>query len=370
MTLWIDERALNADVSSAIHLDRPLLLQQSPTAGASIDGGPTLNVTVIVIEQLEWGGALRTVTYAPSDGADLWVARLDEYEDARSGPFHVLDPGHERQVARGLRRSRSRTTAGYTHVGGDLMQFKTEWLGIATNRSGLSCYALALPTDAVPERISFTDPHSPDREYRYRAVLDRPRSRVVCYLECRSRLGSFDFDLLVTFRRDSAGCGHFAAHEGGKVTPDFQDLTRMAGFRSDERVIQQFFDSSTAINAGSQSIVVSQANVDGPIIGGVSGVVGAIGTSATGEISLDLADVLSTHRAQVRAELQQLLDAARGDALMQADLAAAVSAVEADDANEASSALRRVGTRGLQLARDLGVNLVAAVIAAQLGIGT
>lgn len=328
-----------------------------------------MNVTVIVIEQLEWGGSLRTLTFAPSDGADLWVARLDEYDDERSGPFHILDRGHERQLARGLRRARSRTTAGYTSLGGDAAQFKTEWRGISTERSGLSCYAVALPVDAVPNRISFTDPHSPDREYRYRAVPDLERGRVVCYLECRSRLGSFDFDLLVTIRRDAAGCAAFAPHEGGSYTPDFQDLTRMAGFGSDEHVIQQFFDSSTAINVGDRSIVVSQASVDGPIVGEVSGTAGAIGNSARGEVGLDIVEAFSLHRAQLRAELQELLDAANGDALMEAELTVAVNAVDAGDDAEASSALRRIGTRGLHLARDLGVNLVAAVIAAQLGIG-
>lgn len=53
----------------------------------------------MVVEQLDWDAQLRTLTFNPPDGADFWVARLDEYNHPRAGPFHILEPDYEREFA-------------------------------------------------------------------------------------------------------------------------------------------------------------------------------------------------------------------------------------------------------------------------------
>jgi hypothetical protein len=183
-----------------------------------------VNVTTIIAELLNWNGQLKTLTFRPTQGRDLWVARLDEYRDQRSGPFYLLDPDQEQEFALQLKNRRSRTVGRYERLGGGVFRFQTEWRGIRTEPEQLSCYALCLPPEATPDSVEFTDPHAPGRTYRYTAMYDDQHGRIVCYLSCRSRFGSFDFDLAVTFHRDAEACRNFATVSSGSYEPDIDFL--------------------------------------------------------------------------------------------------------------------------------------------------
>jgi hypothetical protein len=96
-----------------------------------------VNVTTIIVESLDWNGQLKTLTFSTRDGADLWVARLDEYDSERSGPLHILDKRMERQFSRQFRRRGARLTTGFVALSGNC-EFRTEWRGAPTERSGMS----------------------------------------------------------------------------------------------------------------------------------------------------------------------------------------------------------------------------------------
>lgn len=187
-----------------------------------------MNVTVIIVEQLDWDAQIKTLTFSPKDQLDLWIAPPDEYLDERDTPFHFLDPDQEDEFALRFQRTRSRTSSQFTRLADDTAQFETDWRGIPTERTSLSCYALCLPRDAVPEMIEFSDPRAPSHLYRYRAIYDDQKGRIICYLNCRSKYGSFDFNLIVKFRLDSNACERFTTVFGGDYEPDLTDFEMMA----------------------------------------------------------------------------------------------------------------------------------------------
>lgn len=237
----------------------------------------------MIVEQLDWDAQLRTLTFKPRDGADLWVARLDEYDNPRSGPFHILSPDQEREFARQFRRAPSRRSGNFVEIGKNQVQFNTEWHGISTASSGVSCYAICLPREAVPDVIEFTDPRRPEHFYRYYASYDAQMSRVICYLECRSRYGSFDFDLALKFHRDARACKNFGKVAGGPEIDQFRDIVELIGSDRDRVLIQQFFDGSSNIAAGDGSQILHGSVVEGPVVtAGTGGTIGAIGDRAHG----------------------------------------------------------------------------------------
>lgn len=163
-------------------------------------------------------------------------------------------------------------------------QFSTEWRGIPTERSGLSYYAICLPRDALPDVTRFSDPHASGRDYGHYAAYDDQMDRVVCYLECRSRYGSFDFDLTVRFHRDAKACRSFKLVITDGFVPSMTSFRHSAdwmGSADDRILVQQFFENSKSIVADRGALVVEDSGISAPIVtGGVSGAVGAIGNDA------------------------------------------------------------------------------------------
>lgn len=244
-----------------------------------------MNVTMLVVELLEWDRQLKTLTYRAGKGRDLWVAHLDEYRDQRSGPFYLLDPEQEQDFARQLRERRSRTVGRYEELGGGVIRFLTEWRSISTERTALSCYALGLPPEAVPEAIEFTDPHAPGRSYKYTAMYDDQHGRIVCYLNCRSKLGFFDFDLTTTFHRDVEACRNFTTTSSGSHEPDIDFLVNVAA-DWEAPLVQQFFGPVGSIASDGGVAISGQGHV-GPVIAGGVGTIGAIGNNAVGVVQAD-----------------------------------------------------------------------------------
>lgn len=237
----------------------------------------------MIVEQLDWDAQLRTLTFKPRDGAELWVARSDEYDHPRSGPFHILEPEQEREFARKFGQVPNRRSGHFVELGNDQAKFTTAWHGIPTESSGVSCYAICLPKDAVPDIIEFSDPHRTGHLYRHYASYDDQMGRVVCYLECRSRYGSFDFDLNLRFHRDARACRSFEAVTGGPEVNYFRDIAEWIGSDRDKVLIQQFFDYSSNISAGDGSQILQDSVVGGPVVtAGAAGTIGAIGDNARG----------------------------------------------------------------------------------------
>ena len=50
-----------------------------------------MNVAAVVVEQLEYGGYLRTLQMQAGPGRPLIIALADEFDEPHSGPFHFLD---------------------------------------------------------------------------------------------------------------------------------------------------------------------------------------------------------------------------------------------------------------------------------------
>lgn len=285
-----------------------------------------------------------------------------------------------------MRQQRARQVQTFHRLGEGRYAFSQSWRGIPTASGGRSQYALCLPVDAVPADVRFSDPRAPERAFRHHCVRDERTGRIVCYLECRPSYGSFDFDLELEVLDDPAACGAFA--ESARALEGLEADVRRAS--RGQVTIQQFFDNAVSINAAEGATVVHQSEVSGPIVGGgVSGMVGSLGNSSSAHFELEMQEldaVMKSNTDQVLAELELLrttilartTDAAEcGSACSDVALVpfsavrgdAAAEALHAGDTPRAGRVLGRLGREGVTMARDLGVNIVAAIIAAQAGIG-
>lgn len=204
-----------------------------------------MNLSALVIEQLEHDGHLRTFKLLPEPGRQLTVAFADEYEESRSGPFHFLNEQDEKVFEKGFAECRARKLpeSRFAVVEGGC-NFQHSWAGLPTRRNCLSYYALSLPEFAVPIKICFEDPHS-GRPYSKNVIRDDRRNRFVAYLGCRSSHGSFDFLLHVrftndrdNFRRSKYTDDHMARH--GVQLPSYEHLL-MADHR---HLVEQFFSQN------------------------------------------------------------------------------------------------------------------------------
>lgn len=154
----------------------------------------------LVVEQLEESGILRSLTMKPGeDREELTVAIGDTYDEERNGPFHFQDNRDALRYEEGFARCHARKLGDRCfYRRGSVFHVETGWVGIPTEGSWLSYYALSLPEFGIPQRLSVTDPRS-GREYHRTVIRDDRRNRYVVYLECRSHVGRFDFDLLCEF---------------------------------------------------------------------------------------------------------------------------------------------------------------------------
>lgn len=158
-----------------------------------------MDVTVVIVEQLELDGSLRTFRMQAGPESPITIALANEYEEPRSGPFHFLDERYERQFEKAFAGCRVRKIGHDNFFETDnKYSFNTSWRGIPTEQGRLSYYALYLPKFAIPSEVNFFAIRS-DREYQKTVIRDDLKKRYVLYLECRSSYGSFDFNLKVNF---------------------------------------------------------------------------------------------------------------------------------------------------------------------------
>lgn len=323
-----------------------------------------MNVAGIIVEQLEWDGKVRTVHYRAPDRPEMWIADADEYHDRRSGPFHFLEDADERRYRKQMRHARAREAASLVR-GDDGWIYSSQWRGISTVRGAQTAYAFALPPGAAPMSLTLTDPRN-GRAFGFSARRDEQLDRIVAYLSCRSRYGSFDFDLHAVFLRDAERFDRFEpiVPINEPWLPDLEDMAdflgRGTGRDRDRIVFQQFLAGS--IHAAPGSVVVKDAQVKGEIAA-VSGSarVGSLGRGSRAEAHFS--QLLQSHRHELLADL---------DALVRAGVPRALEAREAAAAGD-DSRLRRLlsemGTHGAEAAQSVGAGVAAGLILAALGVG-
>jgi len=316
-----------------------------------------MDVAVVIVEQIDANGALRTFRMQAGAGERLTVAFADEYDDERSGPFHFLNDRHERQFQKAFAECKVRkvSEARFSSSNGNF-RFLTSWAGIPTERQRLSYYALCLPEHALPVRVTFTDPRS-GREYKKAVVRDGLRRRFVLYLECRSSHGSFDFTLDVEFR----------ANEGDFQSFTFRDeMTSPYGAHleayeyvlppHEKVVVQQFF--STEISMGDQYNVSGQIGVVGPNAKADNNTFNQAWQQAAASIDMQaLASELASLRSSMRKEAT---DVEHDQAI--ACIGAAENAAKKQDGASAIGHLKAAGKWAFDVATKIGTTVAAKAI--------
>jgi len=322
-----------------------------------------MDVAIVIVEQLDANGALRTFRMQAEQGERLTVAFADEFDDSRSGPFHFFDDRHELAFqsafaeckVRHVSSSRLRSSEGMFH-------FLTSWAGIPTESQRLSYYALCLPEYAIPVRVRLTDPRS-GREYKKAIVRDDQRGRFVLYLECRSSHGSFDFALEVDFR----------IAEGEFRSSEFRDETTTPGGAylqayeyllpsSEQVVVQQFFSKETSM--GDQYNVTGQVGAVGPNARAENNTFNQAWQNAAANIDMQaLAAELAVLRASMRKEAT---DIEHDQAI--ASIGAAEGAAKKQDGAGAISHLKSAGKWAFDVATKIGTTVAAKAIQTAVGL--
>lgn len=321
-----------------------------------------MDVTVVIVEQLDLVGELRSFRMKADYGDHVTIAFADEYDEPRSGPFHFLDRRHERLFesgfaecsARKLTPSRYKQTERGYH-------FNTSWAGIPTERGRLSYYALSLPEYSVPTRVRFWDPRT-GREFGKTVDRDDQRNRFVLYLECRSSHGSFNFALEVDFvyapeQFQSADYRDDNTSEYGAHADAYEYLL-MDG---QQKVVQQFFMESMHMGDHYET---GQAGAVGPHAKAENNTFQQIWNQSSSEIDLPrLADELGKLRLALKAEGTTIEhDKA---------LASVAAAEEAAQKNDGAGALRHLQAAGkwtLDVATKIGTSVAAKAITSAMGI--
>ncbi|RKP50779.1 hypothetical protein [Trinickia fusca] len=316
-----------------------------------------MNVAVVIVEQLDADGALRTFRMHAKYGDAITVAFADEYEEPRSGPFHFLDDRHERHFAQAFAECKVRkvSSARLSCNDGEF-RFLTSWAGIPTERQRLSYYALCLPQGAVPTRVRFTDPRS-GREFKKAVVRDGQRDRFVLYLECRSSHGAFDFALEVAFRVDPEIFPSFTFDD--ETTSPYGahlDAYEYLLPRHEQMVVQQFFSERIAM--GDQYNISGQAGAVGPNAQAAHNTFNQACEQAAAGIDLvALAEELASLRASMRKEAT---DVEHDQAI--ASVGAAETAAKNHDAAGAIGHLKSSGKWALDVAAKIGTAVAVKAI--------
>lgn len=321
-----------------------------------------MDVSVVIVEQLDLGGELRTFRMKADYGDHVTVAFPDEYDEPRSGPFHFLDRKHESIFAKGFAECSARKLSpGRYRITERGYEFNTSWRGVPTERGRLSYYAISLPEYGIPTGVRFFDLRT-GRDYRKSITRDDERKRFVLYLECRSSYGSFDFGLEVRF---VVSVDHFSASRyndnsttGYGAHADAYEHLLRDGQRN---VVQQFFMETMQMG---DHYEIGQAGAVGPNARAENNTFQQIWSQSSSEIDLPrLADELGQLRLAIRAEGTTIEhDKA---------LASVAAAEEAAQKRDGAGALRHLQVAGkwtLDVATKIGTSVAAKAITNAMGI--
>ncbi|MDO9482596.1 MAG: hypothetical protein Q8S96_06500 [Hydrogenophaga sp.] len=322
-----------------------------------------MDVAVVIVEQLDSDGTLRTFRMQADYGDRLIVAFADEYEESRSGPFHFLDDRHESAFQKAFAECRSlRVSSSRFSARNGIFHFVTSWAGIPTERQRLSYYAICLPEHAIPTSVRFTDPRS-RREYKKVIVRDDQRQRFILYLECRSSHGTFDFALEVDFR---IAADEFAIAEfKDETTSPFGahvDAYESLLPRHDQVIVQQFF--SKDISMGDQYNVTGQVGAIGPNAKAENNTFNQVLQQAASSIDLP---ALAAELASLRNSLRQQATEIEHDQAI-ACIGAAESAAKKQDGAGALGHLKSAGKWAFDVATKIGTTVAAKAIQTAMGL--
>lgn len=322
-----------------------------------------MDVAVVIVEQLDADGALRTFRMRADYGEPLTIAFADEYEEPRSGPFHFLDTRHEHRFAKAFAECKVRQVSGTRfNVEDGVYRFLTSWAGIPTERQRLSYYALCLPQSAVPRQVRFTDPRS-GREFRKAVIRDDQRNRFVLYLECRSSHGAFDFALEVLFQIEP-DTFQWYKFEDATTSPygAYVEAYECLLPRREQTVVQQFF--AKELSVGDQYNISGQAGAVGPNAHAAHNTFNhAHQQVAAGIDLLALASELASLRASMRKEAA---DVEHDRAI--ASIGEAETAARKQDGAGTIAHLKAAGKWALDTATKIGTTVAAKAIEKAIGL--
>jgi hypothetical protein len=323
-----------------------------------------MDIHAIIIEQLEWEGSLKSFTLqARPDYGSLWVAFPPEYDDVRNGPFHFLDEEYENLFQQ--RQAKCRTaklpTDKYRQINNNGFLFNTTWNNIPTQKNQLTYYVLYLPEFAIPNEIKFLDTYSTGREFSKSVYRDDSKKRYAIYLECRSQVGIFNFNLFVNFYRDRTGFPASKFIDSKTLNFYEREVNEYWDYLlhdGEKQKVQQFFNSNVMTgdnyNVGNAGSVGphSQAHNTTFIQGG---------EQLDKSVDLaQLADELSKLRQAMRSENSIEGNADKDVAISQ--IAQAEKAAKDKQPSKVVEYLNSAGKWALEIASKIGVSLAVEAI--------
>ncbi|OIN50322.1 hypothetical protein [Pseudomonas costantinii] len=322
-----------------------------------------MDVAAVIVEQLDSNGTLRTFRMQAKYPQPLIVAFAGEYDESRSGPFHFLDNGHEREFQKAFAKCDSRrlSHSKFSNKNGTY-HFVSSWAGIPTKEYRLSYYALCLPEHAIPSKVVFCDPRN-NREYKKSIVRDDHRQRFILYLECRSSFGTFDFSLEVDFLISS---------EKFAVAEFKDDTTTPCGVHVDvyensipweQRLeVKNFLIGN--VSMGDQYYVTGQAGAVGPNASAQGNTFTQVLQPALSSLDLPaLAVELATLRRFMR---EHATDVEHDQAV--ASIGAAENAAKVQDGAKVLEHLKSAGKWAFDVATKVGADVAAKTIQIALGL--
>jgi hypothetical protein len=217
-----------------------------------------MDLGALIVEQLEEDGTIRSFKMERQVGqSDLIVALPDEYDEPRDGPFHFHDPKAALRFSKGFAQCRLRRLGSrhFFRKGAATYHVDLRWAGLPTTGDVLlTYYALSLPKNAFPIKLSVTDQYPPRGQYRRTVTRDDQRRRYVVYLDCspwqQVRTNpTFNFDLSCDFEIDPARFLVSEYHdeysdESGRVIDEYRTVLTPP----ETKKIQVFFESVTNPN--------------------------------------------------------------------------------------------------------------------------
>ena len=315
----------------------------------------------LIYEQLELDGSLKTLKMKPSNSGDeIVVAFPDEYDEPRFGVFHFLDEREALRFREGFANCRVRKLGANAFFKTDAYNFRTNWIGIPTERGWLSYYALSLPEFAIPQSISISDPHKSGREYRRNVSRDDQRNRYVIFLECSSSIGRFDFNLECKFDIDSVGFSS-SSYQDPK-TEDYGskgDDWKYWLSNSESERIQHFFVDKIHYgdNYSAQQVGVMGKQSHGHDI---------TLNQTWNQQKFDL-DILAQELSILRNELKNQASTALEDQMVGEVANAEIAASEKDE-NKTLKHLKNAGKWAFDTATKIGVGVAASAIKSAAGL--
>jgi len=221
-----------------------------------------MNIHAMIIEQLEWNGYLKSFTLqAQNELGQMWVAFPDEYQNDRNGPYHFLDPEYENvfeQRSAKCRNAKLPSDKFYGKKGHYF--FSTTWNQIPTERHELTYYSLYFPEYAIPDDVNISDTYKPDLVFEKMIYRDDRKNRYIVYLECRSRVGIFNFKLNAKFHKDEENFIHTKYRD--KKTVNFYERTRNECWN----YILPSKEGEKVSNFFAEQIIINQERVEQPSI--------------------------------------------------------------------------------------------------------